>query len=698
MNKSMKSLILILFIVVGSFTYGQDKDVPFEKKMFLNDKEGFNEAFENISLGDMYFLKGTGLDLSTALDYYLKADEFNHYSTSLSYKIGVCYLSSTQKFNALDYLMFAKEKSPKNKQYEDINFYLGQAYHLNGEWNKAIEYYSIYKVEEGNKDKVLAFFVNKKMSECRTGQELSDKPIRVWIDNLGPKVNSKHSDFGPVISADNKKLFFTSRRPGSTGEESDETGMSFEDIYFSKREVNGDWGDAKNLGEPVNSKSHDAAVGLSPDGKSLLIYQGISKKTGNILITKQNEDSTWSPTAEIEGDVNSKNHETDATFSFNEKTLYFVSDRPGGYGKHDIYVTQWDEEKNKWGKSENVGPTLNTEFDEKGVFFHPDNKTLYFSSQGHNTMGGLDIFKTEFDAELGTWSVPENIGSPINTPDDDVYFVTSGDEKYAYYSSYRSDGFGEKDIYQVTFLGDEKEPLVASIDDVDVLSADLLANGEFVNRPLAMIKGKVIDGNTKEPLVSTVSITDGKTNEKIADVITDEDGYYMYVVDAGKEYALSTTLPGYTVASEIVKTRKSDSGTEHVIDLELFPPVAGGEFVLRNIYYTFNKSDLRNKSVEDLDLLIKVMNENPTIKIELGGHTDSRGPEWSNRRLSRERAEAAERYLISKNIDPSRITSKGYGEVKLQISDAEINQMSTYKEKEAAHQQNRRTIVTITSK
>jgi len=698
MSKSMKSLILILFIVVGSFSYGQDKDVPFDKKMFLNDKEGLNEAIENISVGDMYFIKGSGLDLSTALAYYLKADEFNHYSTSLSYKIGVCYLSSTQKFNALDYLMFAKEKSPKNKQYEDINFYLGQAYHLNGEWNKAIEYYSIYKVEEGNKDKVLAFFVNKKMSECKTGQELSDEPIRVWIDNLGPKVNSKHSDFGPVISADNKMLFFTSRRPGSTGEESDETGMSFEDIYFSKREVNGDWIEAKNLGDPVNSKSHDAAVGLSPDGKSLLIYQGVSKKTGNILITKQNEDGTWIPTAEIEGDVNTKHHETDATLSFNERTLYFVSDKPGGFGKHDIYVTHWDEEKNEWGKSKNVGPTLNTEFDEKGVFFHPDNKTLYFSSQGHNTMGGLDIFKSEFDSELGTWSRPENIGSPINTPDDDVYFVTSGDEKYAYYSSYRADGLGEKDIYKVTFLGDEKEPLVASIDDIDILNADLSANGEFVNRPLIMIKGKVIDGNSKEPLVSTVSITDGKSNKKIADVITEEDGYYMYVVDAGKEYALSTTLPGYTVASEIVRTRKSDSGIEHVIDLELFPPVAGGEFVLRNIYYTFNKSDLRNKSVEDLDLLIKVMNENPTIKIELGGHTDSRGPEWSNRRLSRERAEAAERYLISKNIDPSRITSKGYGEVKLQISDAEINQMSTYKEKEAAHQQNRRTIVTITSK
>jgi len=698
MNKCMRYLILILFIVIGSFSFGQDKDVPFDKKMFLNNKKGFNEAIENVSIGDLHFLKGSGLDLATALTYYLKADEFNHYSTSLNYKIGVCYLSSTQKFNALDYLIFAKEKSPKNKQYEDINFYLGQAYHLNGEWNKAIEYYSIYKIEEGNKDKVLAFFVNKKMSECKTGQALSGEPIRVWIDNLGPEVNSKHSDFGPVVSADNKILFFTSRRPGGTGDESDEKGMSFEDIYFSKRKVNGDWIKAENLGEPVNSKSHDAAVGLSPDGKSLLIYQGVSKKTGNILITKQNEDSTWSPTAEIEGDVNSKYHETDATFSFNEKTLYFVSDRSGGFGKHDIYVTHWNEENNKWGKSENVGPTLNTEFDEKGVFFHPDNKTLYFSSQGHNTMGGLDIFKSEFDSELGTWSVPENIGSPINTPDDDVYFVTSGNEKYAYYSSYRADGFGEKDIYQVTFLGDEKEPLVTSIDDIDILDDDLSVNGEFVNRPLVMIKGKVIDGNTKEPLVSTVSITDGKINKKIVDVVTEEDGYYMYVVDAGKEYALSTTLPGYTVASEIVKTRKSDNGTEYVIDLELFPPVTGGEFVLRNIYYTFNKSNLRNKSVEDLDLLIKVMNENPTLKIELGGHTDSRGPEWSNRRLSRERAEAAKKYLISKKIDPNRLTSKGYGEVKLQISDAEINLMSTNKEKEAAHQKNRRTIVTITSK
>ena len=693
----MKKLILILLIVVGNFSYGQNKNVPFDKELFLDNKEGFKNATEEISLGDVHYYKGSESDLANALIHYLKADKFNHYSTSLNYRIGVSFLNSTQKFKALDYLIFANEKSEKNKKYDDINFYLGQAYHLNKEWDKAIKHYKMYKEEEGDKDKTLAFYVNKKMSECRVGQELSDKPVRVWVDNLGPEVNSKYSDFGPVISADNKMLFFTSRRPGSIGGEVSETGEEYEDIYFSKRESKGEWDKAENIGEPINTLSHDAVVGLSPDGKTLLIYNGVSKKTGNILITKQNEDGTWMETSGIKGDVNTKHHETDASLSFDEKTLFFVSDKPGGFGKHDIYIAHWDEEKNEWGKSENVGPTLNSEFEEKGVFFHPDNKTLYFSSQGHKTMGGLDIFKAEYNAEENTWSEPVNIGSPINTPDDDVYFVLSGDERFAYYSSYRADGLGEKDIYKITFLGKEKEPLVAGVSGRENLENELTSRGLFDNKPLVLIKGKVINGSTNEPLIATVSIVNRKTNEKIADVLTDEKGSYMKVINGGNEYALSTSLPGFTVASEVIKTTKSDSGTEIVIDLKLFPAVEGAEFALRNIYYTFNKSDLRNKSIKDLDMLVTVMNENPTLKIELGGHTDSRGPEWSNRKLSRERAEAAEKYLIRKNINPNRVSSRGYGETKLEISDAEINKMATGKEKEAAHQQNRRTIVTITS-
>ena len=283
MNNSMKKLILILVLVVSNFSFGQDKDVPFDSKMFLDNKDGFKSAVKEIKLGDSHFYKGSESDLSNALSHYLKADEFNHYSANLNYKIGICFLNSTQKFKALDYLIFAKEKSSGDKEFDDIDFHLGQAFHLNEDWEKAIQHYNAYKEKVGDKDKELSFFINKKMGECRTGQELSEKPVRVWVDNLGPEINSEHSDFGPVISADNRMLFFTSRRPGSVGGETNDAGEFFEDIYFSKRAFQGEWGKAENIGEPVNSVSHDAAVGLAPDGKSLLIYRGINKKTGNVL-------------------------------------------------------------------------------------------------------------------------------------------------------------------------------------------------------------------------------------------------------------------------------------------------------------------------------------------------------------------------------------------------------------------------------
>jgi outer membrane protein OmpA-like peptidoglycan-associated protein len=699
MNKSMKKLIVFLLIAVWSVSYGQDVNIPFNKDAFSNDKDGFKKAVNEIELGDVFFYRGSESDLAKALTHYLKADTFNHYSTNLSYKIGVCFLNSLQKFTSLEYLIFAYEKAPVDTKYDDIDFYLGQAYHLNEKWDKAIEHYRTYKEEVVRKDKNLAFYVNKKMGECRTGQKLSDNPIRVWVENLGPEVNSEYSDFGPVISADNRVLFFTSRRADTKGGEKDETGMYLEDIYVSKRSFEGDWLKAENIGSPVNTETHDATVGLAPDGKSLLTYHGVSKNDGNILITKQNDDGTWMQTTDMGSDVNTKYHETAATLSFDEKTLFFVSDKPGGFGKHDIYIAHWDEENNAWGKAENVGPTINTEFDEKGVFFHTDNKTLYFSSQGHKTMGGLDIFKSEYDSETKEWSRPINIGSPINTPDDDVYFVMTGNERYAYYSSFRANGLGEKDIYKVTFLGEEKEPLLAYVDIVDDnFINEFKSTSLFVDKSLVMLKGSVTDGDTKTPLMTIVSIIDGNTNEKIANITTDGNGNYMQVVEAGKEYAISTSLSGYTIASQRVKTNKSDSGTEIEANLELFPPVDGGEFVLRNIYFGFDELDLRDESVEELDKLVKIMNENPSLKIELGGNTDRRGPSGYNMKLSQSRADVAKDYLVRKNISENRVSAKGYGETNLEISGEMINSLNGFKEKEEAHQKNRRTVVTITAK
>jgi len=697
-----KKIILLICIVFGSIlSFSQDKDVPFAKDAFLDDKDGFSKATKAIKMGDIHYMSGSDSDLAFALTHYVVADSFNHYSADLSYKMGICFLQSTQKFKALEYLEFAdKFNTEDGMRFEDVDFYIAQAYQLGGNFEEAIKRFQKYKETLGEKDKAQRYFINKKISECRTGIELNKNPKRVWIDNLGPKINSKYPDFGPVISADNRVLFFTSRRPDSYGGESDETGFNYEDIYFSEREYEGEWEEAKNIGQPVNTKSHDATVGLAPDGKSLLTYHGVSRKDGNVLITKQDENGNWIQTKNIGDNVNTKHHESAATLSFDEKTLFFVSDKPGGYGAHDIYIAHWDDEKQEWGKAENVGPTLNTEFEEKGVFFHPDNKTLYFSSEGHKTMGGLDIFKSEYNAETGEWSEPENIGAPINTPDDDVYFVVSGNERYAYYSSFRADGYGEKDIYKITFLGPKKDPLLAAVEmsnnNLNTTKADEIVS-VFDKKKITILTGTVVDGKTKEPLMAEISIIDSKSNEKVGDLIANEDGTFMIVVEAGRSYAISSTLKGYTIASKTVSTTKDDSGKEITVNLELFPPETGKEFVLRNIYFGFDKSDLRHKSVEELDKLVKILKDNPGLRIQLAGHTDRRGSDSYNLILSRKRAEVAKKYLIEHGISADRIETKGYGESDPEVDGATINNLNTKREKEDAHQRNRRTIVKVIS-
>ena len=374
--KKIISSILLTITVLCSF--GQDKDIPFDKRLFPDDKVGFIAAVKDIKQGDFYFFDGNKTDLNSALYHYMRAQEFNPYSSVLNYKLGICYLYSNQKFNSLDYLNFAFKVNPEVDP--NIKFYLAQANQLNGNFEEAIQLYNEHKDNIREGDKVQRLYINKKISECRTGLKLKASPVRVWIDNLGDSINTKYPEFSPVISADNRVLFYTGRRPDSKGDKVDQTGYNFEDVYSSRREFGGEWQTSVNLGAPVNTKSHDATVGLAPDGKSLIIYRGINSKNGDLFITREKGDGSWEEPVSLGENINTKYHESSASLSFDEKTLYFVSDQPGGFGQHDIYVSHWDEETKTWGKAENLGATVNTEYEEKGVFFHPDGKTLYFSS------------------------------------------------------------------------------------------------------------------------------------------------------------------------------------------------------------------------------------------------------------------------------------------------------------------------------
>ncbi len=695
----MKRFLAIFFISFSFISIGQDHDVPFDKKLFEDRKEEFDEAVKEIKLGDMHFYNGSTEDLSNALNHYMVAQEFNPYSAMLNFKVGVCFLFSNQKFKSLEYLQFAYKVAPDIDPY--IKFYLAQAYQLAGEFETAITFYREYKDEIKENDQQQRFFINKKISECRTGQSLMENPVRVWIDNLGDSINTEYPEFSPVISADNRVLFFTSRRPDSYGGKTDESGYHYEDVYYSERHVGDNWLGAVNMGAPINTESHDATVGLAPDGKSLLTYKGINSKNGDVFITQELTDGIWNEPTSLGDNVNTKFHESSATLSFDEKTLFFVSDQPGGFGQHDIYVSYWDEEKEEWGPPENLGSTINTEFEEKGVFFHPDNRTLYFSSDGHNNMGGLDIFKTVYDSETGEWSKPENLGWPINTPDDDIYFVVTGDERYAYYSSYREDGYGEKDIYKITFLGPKKEPLMA---DADLMGTQLpdeskppLLVDKFEESKILILKGVVVDGKTKVGITADMTIINSRTNEKVSDLVTNPDGTYSIMLTPGETYGITVSGKSYTIASNTLTTTKKDNNKEFEMNFELFPPTVGEPFVLRNIYFDFDKSDLRHQSVDELDKLVQIMKDHPTMVIELGGHTDRRGSAEYNMALSRQRAEIAKKYLVDHGISASRIQTKGYGETQPEIPGATISAMKTKKEKEAAHQKNRRTVVTVIS-
>lgn len=697
MNRLLTILSLLLTLnVIGQDTIPSNEDIPFDKRLFADQKEGFDEAVKEIKLGDYHFFGGSIDDLANALGHYLKAQEFNPYSSYLNFKIGVCFLSSNHKFNSLKHLQFAYKVNPEVD--ENIKFYLGQAYHLHGDFETAIEFYSEFKDQIKPNDQPQRMFINKKIAECRTGIELKKSPERVWVDNLGDSINTAYPEFSPVISADNRVLFFTSRRPDSYGDKTDASGYHYEDIYYSKREYGGDWQESENIQQPINTNSHDATVGLAPDGKSLLTYKGISAKNGDIFITREKEDGTWEEPKSIGKNINTKYHESCATLSFDEKTLFFVSDQPGGLGMHDIYVAYWDEEKQEWGKPQNLGPTVNTEFEEKGAFYHSGNKTLYFSSDGHNNMGGLDIFKTTYDEETGKWSEPVNLGYPINTPDDDIYFVVTGNERYAYYSSVREGGYGEKDIYLITFLGEKKEPLLASSEllETDFASTEeIVMVDEFEKPKLVFFKGIVKDGKTKQGIPATVTVTNESTGEIVTEMTSNPDGSFEIPLEAGNNYTFTASGKKYTVQAKTIETSKKDAGSEKNVELELFAPTTGTEFTLNNIYYDFDKTDLKNASIVELDKLVLIMKENPGMVIQLTGHTDRRGPSSYNQKLSKKRAEAVKEYLVNKGISADRIMTDGKGETDPAVSGSEIDSMESKEEKEAAHAKNRRTVVKI---
>lgn len=434
----MKKVILSYIfsaLVVLSFAQ-QDGEGSFAKK--------FTDGNYHIEYGNYDLALPIFLDL-------LSTDPDN---ANLNFKVGMCYLKGKKNKKAsIPYLEKAAQKT--NRNYDDLNpyeknapvytlLYLGQALHLAYRFDEAIETLEKFKANT-NKKHVRYQEAERTIAMCNNAKEFIATPNQAFITNLGDSINTEFPEYSPVISIDESTLIFTSRRNTTTGGTQEINGEWFEDIYISVKNDKGEWGEAKPIGSNINTPDHEASIGLSADGQKLFIYKG--EEGGSIWMSELVGDE-WSVPTKLGSDINSEYWETHAVISADERFLYFVSNRPGGYGGRDIWMCK-KLPNGMWGLAQNLGPKINTPYDEDAPFIHPDGKQIFFSSNGHKSMGGFDIFFADLQ-EDGTWTDPVNMRHPINTTDDDIYYVTSADGKRAYLSSFREGGKGEKDIYIVS--------------------------------------------------------------------------------------------------------------------------------------------------------------------------------------------------------------------------------------------------------
>ena len=527
-----------------------------------------------------YFREGSFLLLEEnydmALKNFLEAYKQDSTSANVNFNVGYCYLnSSTQKGLAEKYLAKAITNTTKNYRQDDPSekacpplayFYYGRALHFNYKFDEAATQYGIFEKDYA-KDKEskadVAYF--KKQTEY--AKELIAAPINVKIENLGDSINSEYPDFSPVLSADERTLIYTTRRNTSTGGERTPEGHYFEDIVISYKDEDGKWSGPKPISMYINTNGNEGSVNLTPDGQTLIVFKGISEKDGNIYFSNW-DGKDWTSLQEFGSDINTKYWESHACLSADGNTLYFTSDRPGGFGGRDIYSCV-KLPNGKWSLAKNLGPMINTKYDEDGVFIHPDGVTLIFASSGHKTMGGFDIFFSTIEEDR-KFSEPTNMGYPINTPDDDVFFVTSPDGKRGYFSSAKDGGFGEKDIYMM-YIPDAKE------------------------KPLALFKGQILpaDGE-KLPDDLEIIVTDKETGEIVGRYKPKENGTFATILPPNKNYTFSYQAKGEEFYTEDIFVSNDVAYQEIKKEINLEPVSLLGKVKVKGKQIILNTIVLNN--------------------------------------------------------------------------------------------------------
>ena len=577
-----------------------------------------------------------------AIPYYEKVLAKDPNNAKALFSAGISYMSF-DKEKASDYIYKAQKLKPKVSK--DVEYWLGRVDHLNYNFDEAIAHFQAYnatlKKNDQRKEELAQLIMHSKNAKVQF-----NSPKDIFVKNLGPTINTQYSEHSPVISSDDKVLIFTSRGDnvtGANGKVSDAKNKSiaadgeyYEDIFEATRIDDESWQKPRSLSGVLNGKGHDASVQLFDNDSKMLMYR--NDNNGDLFVTDK-AGGDWSAPKPLDGNINSKAFESDAYILPDGLTIYFSTGKFSEDGTLDLYTSTRASLTSEWGTPRSLGANINTKFDDDSPYLSKDGKTLYFSSRGHNTMGGYDIFKSEYDEAGRKWGPAQNMGYPVNTPDDDSYYRLSPDGSYAYLSSYRIGGYGEKDIYTINYIKN------------------------------ANIVGKVFSKKDSTTVIPGVELVfNGQQADKTAlsfRDVTKPDGGYKVAVLSGRTYQVAVSKDGKNIETQEfpvpVSTNDSTTITKNFY-IDYVDTTAKSMMAFKNIYFDTDKYKLRPESITELDNISKVLTANAGMNISIEGHCDSRNTDEYNMVLGQNRAEAAKNYLVKQGVADSRLTTVSYGE------------------------------------
>ena len=619
--KHLSTLLILLLFVFNAGA--QDHFTSQNKKAIKHHKEA-QKLFEN-------------RNNENALKFNLKSLKADPVFIEALVLNAYIHITDNNKLKAISSL----EKAIKiNPQFFPGNLlHLGELYYRTQQYEKSLDillvYIKQYKPKAKTKQKAMFFLASSKFAI-----DAIKNPVPFTPENLGPNVNSKLRDYNPVMDVAQTKITFTRTIPDNS------PSGAREDIYTSLKQKDS-WTVARSEGAPLNSELREGAPSLTSDGNTMLLT--ICESYGNYgqgrngmgscdLFVSSLNGNRWTNPKNLGTTINSKYFDSQSSISSDGLEIYFSSSRPGGYGKTDIFVC---EIKNgKLTTPKNLGFNINTNGSEEGVFIHPDNNTLYFTSTGHPGMGGSDIFMSKRQTN-GKWGKPINLGYPINTFEDEWGLTIDATGTFAYFASDRKGGFGEMDIY--------KFPLPEALKPT----------------PVTYLKGFVYDKESNTPVPASIELIDLATKKTVFQSYAQRDnGEFFVCLPSGKDYALNVSQDGYLFHSENFTLTEGTKLEPYKKDVGLEPIKVGVPVVLNNIFFDTDKFNLKPKSEAELEILHTFLVQNPMLKIEISGHTDNRGGAAHNLTLSENRAKSVYDYLINKGITSERLNFKGYGDTK----------------------------------